>query len=523
MKTDNFDEAFRRKVESFHPPFRDDEIDQIQGYVNQHIPLSFWQRFGHTFTYSLTTIIIVSLLTNTIYQANENKNLLNKIANLNNKLEQNQAVIAVNDTPKSVFIEKFDTIYVVKHIIKEIPVIEEINSSSPSITQLSEIETQSVVSVTFKEENIGRLNSKETTKNTGLVSANNVQKVSNLTNPAKPNEVVIANRESKNSRPNVIKTGILPTKVSEVRQVSNLPKDKNFTEKVANEQMISSQSNAIKSSSSVESNFSDNTTQVGNVLDNSLQINTDKVLAISDLRRKMFSSFDLKFAFDLSNRRLHSPHYVAKPKEHKSFRFPNVAMPNLKYRVGLGANADLGQVGTSLLTDILFAKRWSVTSGVNMSFLGFERFGDEDDFRRRTDKDFRDEHGVTIPITNPIENIEAHQILFRVPIYLNYRLPLRRDYTVLFSTGTDIDLQLKQFTSYSHHDFAINEKQEGIQEKIPVTLFNNWMASVGIEKRWKYFSVQLSPYTTYQIKHVSYRKEDFAFGLKLNSFYRLSR
>ena len=87
MKTDNFDEAFRRKVEGFNPPFRDDEIDRIQGFVNRHIPLSFWQRFGHIFTYSIGTVIIVSLLITTIYQANENKILLNKISNLNTKFE----------------------------------------------------------------------------------------------------------------------------------------------------------------------------------------------------------------------------------------------------------------------------------------------------------------------------------------------------------------------------------------------------------------------------------------------------
>ncbi len=53
MKTDKFDEEFRRKVENFHPPFNNVEIDRIQSYVGQHIPLSFWQRFGHVFTYSV--------------------------------------------------------------------------------------------------------------------------------------------------------------------------------------------------------------------------------------------------------------------------------------------------------------------------------------------------------------------------------------------------------------------------------------------------------------------------------------
>lgn len=533
MKTDNFDEAFRRKVESFHPPFRDDEIDRIQGYVNQHIPLSFWQRFGHTFTYSVGTIIIVSLLTTTIYQANENKTLLSKISNLSNQLEQKQAAVAVKNAPKRITIEKIDTVYVVKHITKEIPLIEKISSPKSSIVQRSAVEAPLVVSEHSNEANVG-LNSNETKKNS-------IQEFSSLTNAVKLNERAVANKQSKTSQSNTRKSAIAPTKESDVRQVSNLSKNTKSTEEIAKEQIILGQSNALKSSeksglkqdsnlpkavptnSSVENNLSDNAEKTGDLSNNTSQENNSKQLTINDLKRKTFSPIDLKLAFDFSNRKFQLPHYVAKPKERKSFKFPSIAMPNLKYRVGLGANADFGQIGTSILTDVLFAKRWSITSGVNIAFLGFEHFGDEDDFKRRTDKDFRDEHDVNIPLTNSIKDIDAHQVLFRVPIYLNYRLPLRRDYTVLFSTGTDLDFHLKQFTSYSHRDFMVNEKQEGIEEKIPVMPFNNWMVSAGIEKRWKHFSIQASPYMSYQVKQVSYQKDDFYFGIKLNGFYRLSR
>ena len=530
MKTDNFDEAFRRKVEGLNPPFRDDEIDRIQGFVNRHIPLSFWQRFGHIFTYSIGTVIIVSLLITTIYQANENKILLNKISNLNTKLEQKQVAVAVDNIPKSISIEKTDTVYVIKHIAKEIPVIEEINSPNHSIAQLSEVVTAPDVSAPFFEGSIS-LNSLKTKKNS-------VQEVSNLTNAAKPNDVATANKQPKVSLPNAIKIVVLPT---DEQQVGNLSDNAKSIEDVAKESIILSQlntlkpsgtsdlkemsnlSNLIKSNPSVESKFSGIVGQVGNLSDKSFQENNNKTLTISDLKRKIFNLVDSKFTFDLSSRKLHLPNYFAKTKKHDLFKFSGIVAPNLKYRIGFGANADFGQVGISVLTDILFAKHWSITSGVNMAFLGYERFGDEDDFKRKTAKDFRKEYPLNIPLTNPIENIEAHQVLFRVPIYLNYRLSLRSNYTVLFSTGTDLDFHLKQFTSYSHNDLIRNDKLEGLKEKVPVTPFNNWMISTGIEKRWKYFSVQFSPYLSTQITRVSYRKEDFIFGLKINSFYRLSK
>lgn len=521
MKTDNFDEAFRRKVESFHPPFRDDEIDRIQGYVNQHIPLSFWQRFGHTFTYSLGTIIIVSLLTTTLFQANENKTLLNKLSDLNDKLEQKQATIAVNNAPKSIIIEKTDTVYVVKHITKEVSVFDEKTTTlsnesenisdsvrrvlNPSESTQMDIHTKNIEAISDAKKANFKGQGENSSYKTALPFVENTKTIGRVYNKKSTTAKQVENSPNENFRSLEDKSEGKFFTISKNSNQEILPKSEGDFEN-------KSQNITVETLDKSKENFEGNSKEYN-----------AKVLTVNDLKRKVFSPIDLKIVFDLSNRKFNLLHYVATPKQRKLFKFPSIAMPNLKYRVGLGANADFGQIGTSILTDVLFAKRWSITSGVNTAFLGFEHFGDEDDFRRITDKDFRDEHDVKLPLNNSIENIEAHQVLFRVPIYLNYRWPLRRDYTVLFSTGTDLDLHLKQFTSYSHHDLVRDEKHEGIQEKIPVMPFNNWMLSVGIEKRWNHFSVQLSPYFTYQIKQVSYRKEDFAFGFKVNGFYRLSR
>jgi hypothetical protein len=506
MKTDNFDDAFRRKVESFHPPFRDDEIDRIQGYVNQHIPLSFWQRFGHTFTYTLGTIIIVSLLTSIIYQANENKTLLNKISDLSNKLEQKQAAIAVEDVSKNIIVEKTDTVYVIKHITKEVPMMTEQTTA---------------VKISLIEKNITDISAIESENDKRNISPTEKKAISPASSDENPEEIVrsISSNKAKKTVPKVSQQKQSTVHASSNSLDKNVIVRSNQKNEVENNVPAISQKNELAIINAESKTFD----KTGNITNNTQSGNIAKLLTINDLKRRTFSLIDLKFTFDLSSKKFQLPHFVAKPKTHKSFKFPIIAMPNLKYRVGLGANADFGQIGTSVLADVLFAKRWSITSGINMALLGFEHFGDEADFKRKTDKDFRDEHPITVPSGNAIKNIESHQLLFRVPIYLNYRLPLRQDYTVLFSTGTDLDFHLKQFTSYLHYDFGRNDEHEGIEEKIPVMPFNNWMFSAGIEKRWNHFSVQLSPYLTYQIKQVSYRKEDFAFGLKINGFYRISR
>ena len=502
MNTENFDDAFRRKVESFHPPFRDDEIDRIQGYVSKHIPLSFWQRFGHIMTYSLGTIIIISLLTSTLYQANENKNLLNKISDLNKKLKQKQATIVVNSSPKSIIITKTDTVYVVKHIKKEVFSVE--NSS------ISTIENE--VNPKFSIEN----------KDNFAINMDLSESENSVADIAKKE-----NKKSKISKENqgknkAVEVGETSKKSSEFRNENKLLKDysseKNSLANISNTSKILNERNSF----SDDKNISETTNTVQDVAESEDIKTESNQLTINSLKYKNYKSIDISSILDLSNRKSWMPKYVSKPKEKSSFKFPSIALPNLKYTVGLGTNIGYEQAGTSLLTDILFAKRWSVTSGINVSLLGSERFKNEDDFKRHKDQSFRDQYTVNVPIGSSIENIETHQILFNVPLYLNYRYPLRNDFTALFTTGTDLDFHLQQFTSYSHFDFSRDDKQ-ALQQKIPVTPFNNWLISAGVEKCWNHFSLQFSPYFSTKFKNVSYRKDDFSFGFKLNGFYRLSR
>jgi hypothetical protein len=502
MNTENFDDAFRRKVESFHPPFRDDEIDRIQGYVSKQIPLSFWQRFGNILTFSVGTIIIISLLTSTIYQANENKNLLNKISDLNKKLEQKQELSAVYNAPKNIVITKTDTVFVVKHIKKPVLVIDGYEISSQNYDDKAEFADVKENNNLEKPLNLSK------SENTGDSNSETSKKGKKTTKiPVSNQEVFLAN-ESKNKA----KTK-KSTKLSDAANIEKVD--------------ILKFDDLSKSNIKLElqkSTFSNENNDLENTYQTETQIThfNIKQLSINNLKSKKYNSKDLNLTFDLSIRKSWMPQLIVKPKEKSSFKFPTIALPSLKYRVGLGTNLGYGQVGTSLLSDILFAKRWSITTGVNVSKLGFERFKDEDDFKRNKDQDFRDQYSVNIPIGNPIENIETHQILFKIPVYLNYRLPLLKDFTVLFSSGTDFDFHLQQFTSYSHFNFSRDDKQ-ALQEKIPVTPFNNWQFSAGIEKRWNHFSLQFSPYFSTQIKKVSYLKEDFSFGFKLNGFYRLSK
>ena len=469
MKTDKFDEAFRRKVESFHPPFRDTEIDSIQAYVKHHTPLGFWQRFGHTFTYSVGAGVILSLLVITLKQSNENKNLLNEIANLSQKVTQIPSEAAPKLVPKNAIVEKTDTVYIVKYIEQEKNIVANEKNSTKGIIPLDALETTNEVE--------------------------------------KPLLNIFGNAEQK-----------VPEQQTNITDLSLNKINRKDADKTILEPIMSNKP-PIASNDFAKNQVTDSPQKSEQITEIVLGEKSAKHLIISALESKKNVFLDEKIANNLRNRRLIAPKF----EQNESSKRPTITLPELKYRIGLGGNMSYRQAGTSVLIEALITKRWSVTSGLNIALLGYERFGDEDDFRRKKDKDFRNEYPNNVPSTNIIENIASHQALLRVPFYLNYRLPMPRNFTFLLSTGTDLDVSLREFTSYSNRNFSRDNKKEDLIERKPVVLFNNLLFSAGIEKRWNRFSVQLNPYLNTQFEEVPYQNEKFAFGLKLNTLYRLSR
>lgn len=496
MKTDKFDEEFRRKVENFHPPFNDKEIDRIQSYVGQHIPLSFWQRFGHVFTYSVGALIIVTLLTTTVYKTYENKSLLKQLSVLNTQLEQAKAdSLATTITPKEIVVEKTDTVFVTKYI--QIPANNESEVLESEIT-------------------------KTTTPNTSPKFANESTK-----NNIEPTDKEhITTNSSKNN---------LDKNLSTVRKTeTSIRKDeKQNVESKYNSESVNKNAISLKSTNTKNADFVLTEQASANVIGATLPISTPNSVAKATesfrfndahLSHRSYNFDENKAVFDLSRRDLILPKLSVKISEKKSFKLPTITLPNLKYRIGFGVEMADEYGGFNVLTDILLSKRWSITTGIGLStFFDDEDFDDEEEFRRDTKKDFRKEYEFRINDNSQINDIHINQALLKVPVYINYRHPLPKNFTVLFTAGSNLDVYSRQFVSYNDQNSFRDKDHFRFSIRGNTQLFNNLLFSTGIEKRWQKYSIQLSPYFITQLKPILYQEENWQIGIKLNGFYRLSR
>lgn len=92
MKTEEFDDAIRRKVESVEFPHDDGDVEKVVSYMNLHKAPSFWASYGKLLTYSISSMIITGLLILNVVQHIENKTLLKNISELQQEVAQKDSV-----------------------------------------------------------------------------------------------------------------------------------------------------------------------------------------------------------------------------------------------------------------------------------------------------------------------------------------------------------------------------------------------------------------------------------------------
>ena len=520
MKTDQFDDAFRRKVEELHPSTYPEEVARIAGYVRQNLPLSFWQKFGTGITYSVTAATITALLSTLFYQNYVNKTLLKQVAVLNQKVEKLATVVAQktdtvvvfkyknadgvsqdNVRQTSLIIEKATTALRTKNTFENKPTVQ---SVAPLIASANEKTAKTTAGIA----NVKRPRNNYT---------NDVAKESENKIPASKNETVDLEDKNLAYEAKEPSSGL-------ARDIGS-QKNKTLTSKSNNSKDIDLRTGGRQTK-----------TETLEYVDAGAEPQPNNAILLSALLPKPLHldstfrpvSHDLP-ATGFKNFAVSTNAPQATPRERLKINWPDVSLKNLRFGVGLGSSVAQNQLGAGLLTEILVSNRWSITTGLGAATSGKQEFDDEDQFKQRTKEDFKDRSRD--PQNNPpnfrIRDIRASERLVVLPLYVNYRIPLKNDFTFMVSTGSDFHLSSTRSTSFRRQEFGPAvprpNQNDSFVEKLPNRFFTNLVFMVGIEKRWKNISLQLNPSLKFQVKNVSHQHQSPTMGLQLRAFYRIGK
>ncbi len=447
MKTEEFDDAIRRKVESVEFPHDDGDVSKVLKYISLHKAPSFWASYGKLLTYSVSSLVITGLVILNIVQHIENKSLLKNIAAL-------QREVTLKD---SLSVPKYLS-------LSHSPVYQNKTQDMQRLQINREIDRQLMTLPT----------SKPLTESSDEVMA------------LKPKGKKIVNRST-----------------------SYFLDKEMFSEEVTQKTLLARYSKGSKSNGKDVNMMLAGENEEGKFTD-TLSLTPHNRVNLNNPLEKSYPTIG----------------FIATPQDtmvyDNRFSWSDLSFKNISYRVGVGADL-LNGFNTTLWTEAFLSDRWSVNLGLSKGSLSEIEYHSEDDFIREKGEPFRDKYAIMLPDKYVIKSIETSHAIVRMPISISYQHPLKHGYALVFSLGSQLDLNVETtFSCHYQEPSGDIEERKGIIDDSPVT-FNNLNLAIGLQKQWNHFVLQASPLLSKQVKTVSYQNHDLILGARVRLLYDFGR
>jgi hypothetical protein len=177
--------------------------------------------------------------------------------------------------------------------------------------------------------------------------------------------------------------------------------------------------------------------------------------------------------------------------------------------------------GTGVSGELLFNNHFSVETGLKYRLYRPEYFIDKADLFRHKRPDFNRRIEGHLNGKDHISEISINNSLLQIPVTLKYYVPLKRNYSIYVSLGTDLDIYTKQKLRYveSADTGMMPPRDNNFRAKGQVSVLNNMVISAGLEKQWKSWSFQLQPFISPKLKEVFYKPKELEFGVNIGVKY----
>lgn len=212
-----------------------------------------------------------------------------------------------------------------------------------------------------------------------------------------------------------------------------------------------------------------------------------------------------------------APTATASPKQSR----PTFRLSSLKPRLGMEFIGTLDGVGVGPQLEVFLADNLGLSTGVQASALIAENHHELRDFNSATGQEFLEQYKAYLPtFYDQIRDISVLTSLISLPVSLKYYLPLRRNWSVVFQTGTRFDLNTYQEVRYESF-LRGDEKHHSFETHVQTPLFHNFMFGAGVQYQRSRLGFQLSPYYLYDFRRGPNDAWDSHVGVKASVWLNL--
>jgi hypothetical protein len=516
MKTNRFDDILRRKLQSIEPPYHESDWERMQSFIESKHPPTFWQRYGQAVLYGSGVAVITGLLITNITQLDENKRLLTEIKTVSQQVARQQKTIAIQ--------RQIDTVFVTKYVDKTKiqPSIELNSETALGMSRVNGFDigtvarnvepNQSQFEGFRKEER--RLN---VAKAQNLEEHLNVGKVQNLANVGVSS---FAGQGEPSGRLNVGKAANRGTIHS-----TNVGLNQSQTEQERlNVGMVQNLVNV-----GVTGLKQPNLANVEPIQSIKERVTGSESMNIEPLEPTEIVDLETDLADNVRNKKLkvRRPDELVWPTDSKKVRPVQLAHLPFRLQLGLSGSLENRLTGGGLSAEVLMGKHWSLNVGIDAVKIAGTNFLSDEQFNKKSKQEFRDLYAPRIPPTADILNINSSLEIVRMPVFLSYRYPIRKDFDFIISAGSEFDLSVKENITFNFRPTRQEFDIENRNETRNVPFFNNLVGGLGVEKRWNRLVAQFVPYLGYKTDKTptspNHEERDSRpqVGIRLRVMYRL--
>ncbi|MDR6193112.1 hypothetical protein [Siphonobacter sp. SORGH_AS_0500] len=534
MKTDRFNEAIRRKLEGIEPPFEEKDWSAFQAFSKQQMPVSWWAKTGAKWVgYGASGLVASVLIITNIIQYQQNKELKQTVAQLQQEVKQQAAQTRV---PESYTLQTPSNESTLPH-----PSVEKLTPSGSSVENYPAEEALV----------IDKLEKTEAVTSTEKRSAS-VQKSQRPIIEAEKNESVAIAED----RLSVIRKGTISTEVKSNVTEERVIKESDTEPRYTNQELIQERK-SVRAGSNQFSNErfaspKDKRSHSGNSKKRAVGETSSEELNASLVEAQNRSAVEVlsavttktlapKLSFEAFPGGV--PVFAKIPVKRKFYNWaagsssstvtsekvakaPKIRLPkenSINVRAGVGLDLEKNYVGKSLVAGVNFGKHWGLSLGLSKGVIQGQQYKDERVFMERNRFDFKRRyvpHIPPIPIF-VVKNISTEAEVVRMPVAVNYRVPLQKSWTFYASAGTTFDLKVEEKFKFDLEKWNNNPiRDQVIAKPWQASVFNNVNAGVGIEKQWNHLVVQAETYLAPNLKECSFRQEKAPAGLRIRALYQ---
>jgi hypothetical protein len=491
MKTDQFDDEFRKKLLGLDPS--DEEVDRIYNYVSSNGNFTPHFSWSQILIYGLVASFLVGSLTFNYVQNLNNKKLLSSLDSLKSRI----SFIDLNSSQKQAL--RVDTVYITRYIEKTIS--DENHQELLNTRQGSHNEIQNPINNPFTNELLNNPDFRPA-DSSGIV-ANQM---------AGTAEKSIAQNNATDAELNTNRSGHTVVKKASSEITGN---DNNPANKVAD-----TNKDDLPKDGKTISNYSPNTIDK---LNGVAQAKESKNWLLPELIR--IGNIHLSFT-ELKLPVLKTPEKLSSASKDKPKYYSESMKSVLKkmdYYVGGSLDAGSGQVAGSLLGELRITPKWSFQTGARWTEITGDSYDTAEQFGQNTGLDFRALYAPHVAQNVDVLNIEQNYQLVQIPLTIAYHYEIHPNWALRFGIGTDLSVYAEKDIHFNYKKDSQSFDKGEYNAKLAVKPFNDITINLGLERRSNKFLFRVSPYLSPQLNKTEFSKKGLLWGARAQILYKLKR